>query len=76
MADLDSLKYKSIIDMDTDEAIDRLRQIRLSRRVPDKKPKRETTRQITKKLSEKIDSDMATELLNLLKGEKNEQDNR
>ncbi len=76
MADLNSLGYKSIIDMETDEAIDTLRQIRLSRRISDKKPKKGTTKQTTKKISEKIDSDMAAELLNLLKGEKNEQDNR
>jgi len=51
MADLNSLGYKSIIDMETDEAIDVLRQIRLSRRVPDKKPKKETIKQTTKKVS-------------------------
>jgi hypothetical protein len=70
MADLDSLNYKSIIDMSNDEAIDTLRQIRLLRRVPDKKPKKETTKQITKKVSANIDSNMAAELLNLLGGNK------
>ena len=68
MADLDSLGFKSIIDMETDEAIDTLRQIRLSRRVPDKKPKKETTKQTTKKVSAMLDPAMAEELLKLLGG--------
>jgi hypothetical protein len=68
MADLDSLGYISIIDMETDEAIDTLRQIRLSRRVPDKKPKKETTKQTTKKVVAMLDPDMASELLKLLQG--------
>jgi hypothetical protein len=70
MADLDSLGYISIIDMKTDEAIDTLRQIRLSRRVPDKKPKMETTKQTTKKVSAMLDPSMAEELLKLLGGKK------
>jgi hypothetical protein len=70
MADLDSLGYISIIDMKTDEAIDTLRQIRLSRRVPDKKPKTETTKQTTKKVSTMLDPSMAEELLKLLGGKK------
>ena len=69
MADLNDLGYKSIIDMETDEAIDTLRQIRLSRRVPEKKVKtRETTKQTTKKVSAALDSGMAAELLKLLGG--------
>jgi len=70
MADLNSLNYKSIIDMNNDEAIDLLRQIRLSRRIPDKKPKaaKETTKQTTKKISAMLDSKMAAKLLNLLGG--------
>ena len=70
MADLDSLGYKSIIDMETDEAIDTLRQIRLSRRVPEKKVKtiKESTKQTTKKVSAAISSDAAAELLKLLGG--------
>lgn len=70
MADLDSLGYTSIIDMKTDEAIDTLRQIRLSRRVPDKKPKKETTRQIDRKVKDNIDVETAKELLKLLGGNK------
>lgn len=70
MADLDSLGYKSIIDMETDEAIDILRQIRLSRRVPDKPKKaaKETTKVTRKKAEAAIDPTMATELLKLLGG--------
>lgn len=70
MADLDSLGYKSIIDMETDEAIDTLRQIRLSRRVPEKRTKtmKETTRQTTKRVTAAISSDTAAELLKLLGG--------
>lgn len=68
MADLDSLGYTSIIDMANDEAIDTLRQIRLSRRIPDKKPKKEITKQTTKKVIAAVDSDMAANLLKLLGG--------
>jgi hypothetical protein len=70
MSDLDSLNYKSIIDMDTDEAIDTLRQIRLSRRVPEKKTKttKESTKVIRKKAEAAINPEMAAELLKLLGG--------
>jgi hypothetical protein len=73
MADLESLGYSSIIDMSNDEAIDTLRQIRLSRRIPDKKPKtaKESTKQTTKRVVAAVDSSMAAELLKLL-GEGNE----
>ena len=70
MADLDSLGYPSIIDMSNDEAIDTLRQIRLSRRVPDKprKAPSETKKQTTKRVMTAVDSNMAAELLKLLGG--------
>ena len=72
MADLDSLGYISIIDQQTDEAIDTLRQIRLSRRVPEKKTKtmKETTKQTTKRVSAAISAEAASELLKLLEGNK------
>lgn len=72
MADLESLGYPSIIDMSNDEAIDTLRQIRLSRRVPEKKTKtvKESTQKITKRVSAAIDTNMAAELLKLLGGNK------
>jgi hypothetical protein len=70
MADLNSLGYKSIIDMETDEAIDTLRQIRLSRRVSEKKKKtiKETTKTIQKKTELAIDANSAEILLKLLGG--------
>ena len=72
MANLDDLGYKSIIDMSNDEAIDTLRQIRLSRRVPEKKVKtiKETAKKTTKKVTEAIDAGMAANLLKLLGGSK------
>jgi hypothetical protein len=71
MADLDSLGYTSIIDMNNDEAIDTLRQIRLSRRIPDKprKTAKETKKQTTKRVVAAVDANMALELLKLLGGE-------
>jgi hypothetical protein len=68
MADLDSLGYPSIIDMSNDEAIDTLRQIRLSRRVPEKKAKaaKESKQQTVKRVSANVDPNMAAELLKLL----------
>ena len=69
MADLDDLNYPSILDMQTDDAIDLLRQIRLSRRVSDKKPaSRTTTKQTREKVITAVDGDMAAELLRLLGG--------
>ena len=71
MADLDDLNYPSILDMQTDDAIDLLRQIRLSRRVSDKKPaSRTTTKQTREKVITAVDGDMAAELLRLLGGSK------
>jgi len=40
MTTIEDLNYKSISDMSSDEAIELLRQIRLSRRTPIKKPKK------------------------------------
>jgi hypothetical protein len=59
--------------MSNDEAIDTLRQIRLSRRVPDKpRSKTTTTKQSKAKTIKSIDSGMAAELLALLGGDMNE----
>ena len=68
MADLDDLGYTSIIDMSNDEAIDTLRQIRLSRRVPEKprKNSQETKKQTTKRVTAAVNPIMAAELLKLL----------
>jgi len=62
MADLDNFDYTSILDMNNDEAIETLRQIRLSRRVPEK-----TTKTITKKKNTpSVSANMAAEILNIL----------
>ena len=65
MADLEDLNYRSISEIDTDEALEHLRQIRLSRRTPIKQ-----SRTITKKSapSAKVSADQAAELLALLGG--------
>jgi len=67
MADLEDLGFTSIIDMDTNEAIDLLRQIRLQRRMPEKKVTSKT-KQTKTKLVAAIDPIMAAELLKLLQG--------
>jgi len=70
MADLESLNYTSISEMSTDEAIELLRQIRLSRRIPLKKAK--TTRKTTKKVPnvtpQGMTEDQIAELLKALGG--------
>lgn len=67
MADLEDLDISSIMDMSQDEAIEHLRQIRLSRRTPPKKQKKSSTK---KKTAEniKISQDQAKNLLKLLEG--------
>lgn len=71
MADLESLNYKSILDMDNDEAIDVLRQIRLSRRTPEKKtPSQTSTKTIRKKVTSAVDAEMAAKILEILEGKK------
>jgi len=68
MANLDDLKIPSIIDMSTDEAIEHLRQIRLSRRIPVKKVKSTSTKKKIKqsKAAAKITKSDAAALLKLL----------
>ena len=68
MADLDDLGYTSLTDMDTDESIELLRQIRLSRRIPVKKVKKTSTRK--PKAAPKPSADQAAELLKILTGGK------
>lgn len=72
MANLEDLGYTSISDMTTDEALEHLRLIRLSRRVPLKKTKSGST-QKTKKKIPKIDpqtmnADQVADLLKTLGG--------
>jgi hypothetical protein len=67
MADISNLAHTPITEMQTDEAIELIRQIRLSRRVPVRKVK--TTR---KKLTPpKVNSNQANELLKILTGDIN-----
>ncbi len=65
MSTLKDLPHTSILDMSHDDAIETLRQIRLSRRVPVKKTKKKTT---TKKSTPKMSAAQAAELLKLLGG--------
>jgi len=67
MADLESLNYPSITDMNNDEAIELLRQIRLSRRVPVKKARKQTTKKKAKAIA-KLSAEQAAEVLRILGG--------
>ena len=67
MANLDDLNYKSLTEMTKDEALERIRQIRLSRRTPVRTTK--TIRRKVEKASPKVSSDEAAELLKLLTGD-------
>ena len=67
MADLESLPIKPISEMSTDEAIEHLRQLRLARRIPEKKQSTATKRKISQaKSAAKISAHDAQTLLKLL----------
>ena len=68
MATIEDLDYKSIIDESKDEAIERLRQIRLSRRTPVKKTKskKTTSKAAKKKDIENISPEVARKFLELI----------
>ena len=67
MADLESIKIPSLTEMSTDEAIEHLRQIRLSRRAPVKKKSTSTKAKIKQsKSASGISKAQAAELLKLL----------
>jgi len=66
MANLDDLNYKSLTEMRTDEAIEMLRQIRLSRRIPVKKVTKSTKKKV--KDAPKVSANQAEELLKILTG--------
>ena len=70
MANISDLNTPSISDMDPDEAIEYLRKLRLSRRVPLKKQQSSTTKKAKKQTQAagKISKDQAAELLKLLGG--------
>ena len=67
MAKIEDLNTPSITEMSADEAIEHLRQIRLSRRTPVKKTKK-TTAKIKSKAVPKVTNNQAEELLKLLGG--------
>jgi len=70
MADLNDLETKSITEMTPDEAIEHLRQIRLSRRVPVKSAKKTTAvkKKAKVKAVPKLTSAQADALLKSLGG--------
>lgn len=66
MANIDDLNYISISEMQTDEALEVLRQIRLSRRVPLKTKKKPAA----KKPKANVSAEQAAEILRILEGSK------
>jgi DNA replication protein DnaC len=67
MSNLDDLGIPSISEVSNDEALELLRQIRLSRRIPTK------TRIVTKKAEKAtVSADQAAELLKLIMGASND----
>ena len=65
MATIEDLGIISITDMSQDEAIEHLRQLRLSRRIPKKKP-RSTPKKKQAIAAGKINKKQAADLLKLL----------
>lgn len=65
MADLEDIPIPSITNMEQDQAIDYLRQIRLQRRTP-QKPTATYTKKKESKAIPKMSADQAAELLKLL----------
>lgn len=68
MADLEDLNNKPISEMTTDEAIELMRQIRLSRRTPTKAKQTKQKQAQSKKQAPKVNADQAAELLKILGG--------
>ena len=67
MATLEDLGIPALSDMSQDESIEHLRTIRLSRRVPLKKPK-SVTKKAKAKAIPKLSQSQAANLLKLLEG--------
>ena len=67
MTDLDDLNYTSLSEMSFDEALELLRQIRLSRRTPVRKVKK-TSNKKKKEKDLNISSEQAAAILNILGG--------
>lgn len=72
MADLDDLGRPSITELSTDEQLELLRLIRLSRRTPTKPATNTIRKTYTPKAiqSSSVSSNMAAELLKILTGDK------
>ena len=71
MSTIEDLDFTSIVDESTDEAIERLRQIRLSRRIPLKKThvtKKAKSQAAQKQASKAITPELAKELLKMIGG--------
>ena len=68
MATIDDLDYLSITDKSTDENLETLRQIRLSRRVPVKVTKQSTTTKAKKQAAPELSAEQAAKLLKILEG--------
>jgi DNA-binding TFAR19-related protein (PDSD5 family) len=68
MASLEDLPIKSILEESTDEAIERLRQIRLARRTPVKAVKVISSKAKASAVP-KVSAEQAAKLLELLEGE-------
>jgi len=68
MATIEDLDFTSIVDESTDEAIERLRQIRLSRRIPIKKvvKKKVNSRTVSKAVVKNLDKGSINDLLNMI----------
>lgn len=68
MADLDSLDYNSILEQSDDEALERLRQIRLNRTSPPKRAARVSPIKpaTVKKSTNSLTAQQAAELLKIL----------
>jgi len=70
MADIENLGYPSVSDMSSDEGIELLRQIRLSRRIPVKKNvKKAIKKKADAKKIKNVDANLAAELLKILGGQ-------
>lgn len=69
MTTIEDLNLPSITEMSPDEAIEFLRQLRLSRRIPVKKQSKSTVKKKAKaKAVPKVNTDQAKELLKILGG--------
>lgn len=66
MSDIEDLTHKSISEMTPDEAIEHLRQIRLSRRIPVKKVKKPSSKTTKPKKTKELTADQAASLLKLI----------